>query len=278
MKKKIITALLNAVFIFSSKITAENNPVHAPIPYVDFDISMQREKYDTLLQGSKLILYNFFKRCYELSYPLVAIPMEKAIIPNKIHFIWLGSPLPTQYIPIIQSWIDYNPECTVKIWTDADAETFNFENKDMFNQETNYGAKSDILRVAILEREGGIYADIDQECLKSMKSIRHSVHFAIGIQPLDTNSVQLGIGLIASVPQHPFLHYLIKKLKYNKDIQQIIVKTGPIFFTKCFIEFFGKSGLQDIALPASYFYPCGYTERGQPSEVWHKDEAYAVLK
>lgn len=261
------------------------------IPYVDFDTSMQKEKYTDLLKDGQLQIYNFFKYHYESCNPRI-IPFHKeALIPNIIHFIWVGSEFPEKYVPIIQSWIDKNPNCIVKIWIDSgipatydfslkvifvDINSFEFENRDLFNQERNYGAKSDILRVAILEKEGGIYADIDQECLRSFDSIRHTCHFAIGIQPLDTNFVQLGIGLIASTPHHPILLHAIKKLQESKNEKQIIVRTGPIFFTRCYLSCCGKTGLKDIAFPASYFYPCGYTQRGESIEKWNKREAYAV--
>ena len=48
------------------------------------------------------------------------------------------------------------------------------------------------------------------------------------------------------------------------DIMQIIVKTGPVHFTRVFAHFAGKTGLRDVALPASYFYPCCYEQRGTP--------------
>jgi inositol phosphorylceramide mannosyltransferase catalytic subunit len=263
-------------FTFSS-LTLTLDPQLAPIPYIDFDISMQKNNHMHLLQDNfQSKIYSFFNHCYEITNPLIMQPMQELLIPKKLHFIWLGSPLPEKYKPLIQSWIDFNPGWECKIWNDADAQAYDFENKDMFNQEANYGAKSDILRYAILEKEGGVYIDVDYECLKNLDTLNHTYHFYIGIQPLDTNYVQLGIGLIGSIPHHPLMNYTIEKLKYNKDVKQIIVKTGPIFFTRCFIEFFGKSGLRDIAFPASYFYPCGYVQRGQPLDEWYKAEAYAV--
>ncbi len=38
----------------------------------------------------------------------------------------------------------------------------------------------------------------------------------------------------------------------------------------------GKTEFRDIALPASYFYPCGYEQRGTDRELWCKAESYAV--
>lgn len=288
MKKNNFIVTLLVYTLLLTKYTATHDLT--PMPYVDFDISMQREKYNNLLVDNQLYAYNFFKNAYTQCNPSTVTLMQNQLIPNIIHFIWLGSKLPEKYIPIIVSWATKNPSCMIKIWIDSglpeydlpfdavfiNVQEFEFENRDMFEEEINYGAKSDILRMAILEREGGIYADIDQECLQSFDALRHSFHFVIGIQPLDTNFVQLGIGLIASVAHHPFLLYAIKSLQNNKNIKQIIVKTGPIFYTRCYIQCCGRTGLHDVALPASYFYPCGYTQKGQSIEEWNKPEALAV--
>ena len=60
---------------------------------------------------------------------------------------------------------------TLKLWTDENIKDLNFDNRDIFDKADNYGMKSDILRYEILYREGGIYIDIDYECLQSIENI-----------------------------------------------------------------------------------------------------------
>ena len=75
---------------------------------------------------------------------------------------------------------------------------------------------------------------------------------------------------------HPVLKAGVEHIKNHQHIKQIVVKTGPIHFTKTFLSMAGKTGLRDIALPASYFYPCGYEQRGTAKDLWCKAESYAV--
>ena len=91
--------------------------------------------------------------------------------------------------------------------------------------------------------------------------------------------MQLGTGLIAAIPHHPLLVHAVKKIRENRYVQQIIVATGPIFFTQCFINYAHELGIRDIAFPASYFYPCGYDQRLAAQETWYHGiakEAYAI--
>jgi hypothetical protein len=64
--------------------------------------------------------------------------------------------------------------------------------------------------------------------------------------------------------------------KSYKHIQQIIVKTGPIHFTRCFLLNACQNGNKDIALPASYLYPCDYNQKGLSHDQWIKPESFAV--
>ena len=65
-------------------------------------------------------------------------------------------------------------------------------------------------------------------------------------------------------------------IKNNQHIAQIVAKTGPLHFTYCFMLEAGKDGRRDSALPASYFYPCGYEQRGMSPDCWQMPESYAV--
>lgn len=247
------------------------------IPYISFDASMEPAKYPHVFKIPMYTsLYTWFKESYEKISPLKLSPDTQTRIPKIIHIIWLGSPFPEKYKGFMQSWIDHHPDWEFKLWTDRDVADFPMKNKAMFLATTNYGEKADIWRYEILEMFGGLYVDTDQECFKNFDAFNHTYDFYIGVQPLDTNSCQLGIGLIGSIPHHPILQHAIKELPKNKNVQQIIVKTGPVFFTKIFIEAAGRNGYRDIAFPASYFYPCNYYQKGFAENEWRKTESYAV--
>ena len=222
--------------------------------------------------------------------------------------MWLGGKLPQEFERYVESWYTHHPDWTILFWTDneknydrgtkivrsfddlskllseeqpaqrivIDSRNLQYDNKIFYDQAVNYGEKSDILKWEIVYRFGGVYVDTDFECLKPLDPFHYTYDFYTGIQPLDTNMVQLGAALYGAIPGHPIMQACVENIKYNQDIKQIIVKTGPIHFTKMFITLAGKTGLRDVALPTSYLYPCAYEQRGLSKEEWVKNESFAV--
>lgn len=277
--------------------------------YVDFDQSMKVDLYPDIRhspQGAQLLAV--FKQIYD-THSLKMVPEGQVVtIPKIIHIMWLGGALPPEYNTFIASWRRLHQEWTIIFWTDTsanynqgslvlrsfdelaallaihkdaqslvmDVTSLLFDNKDMYDAAVNYGEKSDILKWEIVYRFGGVYVDIDFEALKPLDSLHSRYDFYTGLQPLDTHMVQLGAALFAARPYHPILHACVTKIRDNKDIKQIIVKTGPIHFTRCFLMTACQGGNKDIAFPASYLYPCDYEQKGLPADQWLKPESFAV--
>ncbi len=302
----LIGALAFLQFIYQ---TNETSKLSLQGMYVPFDESMQLEHYaSTMDRPDFSYVYNFFKDIYEKnSFDKVA-PQSESRIPKIIHVMWLGGKLPEEYVRYVESWKKYHPKWTILFWTDSatnynqaveivhtfdqlasrlesihggeriviDVADLQFDNRGFYDKAINYGEKSDILKWEIVYRFGGVYVDVDFECLRPLDVYHHTYDLYTGIQPLDTNMVQLGAALYGAVPHHPILRACVENIKNNQHINQIVVKTGPIHFTKTFLGMAGKTGLRDIALPASYFYPCGYEQKGTQRDLWCKAESAAV--
>lgn len=278
-----------------------------PGKHVSFDESMQLADFQHITKRSDFsYVYNFLKRIYDQNNFHTLAPSAKNRIPNIIHVMWLGGKMPQEFEPYVQSWRKFHPDWTILFWTDnhlnydkgqivvhsfedlerqldghaksivIDVADIGFDNRIFYDQAINYGEKSDILKWEIVYRFGGVYVDTDFECLQALDVYHHTYDFYTGIQPLDTNMVQLGAALYGAIPHHPILKACVENIKYNQHINQIVVKTGPIHFTKTFLTVAGRTGLRDVALPASYFYACGYEQRGAPKQEWCKAESYAV--
>jgi mannosyltransferase OCH1-like enzyme len=276
--------------------------------YVDFDTSMQIQSYPDLLKHADVqYVLKRFKSLYEQHNFKQVTSSTVPTIPLFIHIMWLGGRLPDEYRAYVQSWHTFHPQWTFIFWTDnernydqgtlvvhsfeelasllqskaqknivVDARQLQFDNKLFYDQAINYGEKSDILKWEIVYRFGGVYVDIDFECLRPLDALHYVYDFYTGIQPLDTNLAQLGAALYAARPGHPILEQCVKTIKDNQHIKQIISKTGPIHFTRVFLALAGKTGLKDIALPTSYLYPCAYEQKGKSKEIWCKPESFAV--
>jgi Glycosyltransferase sugar-binding region containing DXD motif len=89
-------------------------------------------------------------------------------IPRILHFIWLGPrPLPTI---MIESWRQHHVDWEVRVWRDDDIPS-NLYNQEAFQyamQNRQYGMASDILRLELLYRYGGVYMDVDYLCLSCL--------------------------------------------------------------------------------------------------------------
>lgn len=313
MKKRIVVVLciILAIITYVSYYVSTQFHVESSLEqqYVQFDESMLLHQHSDMLARPDLkYVYNFLKDIYEKNSFIQVKPQQEARIPKILHIMWLGGKMPAEYDSYVASWKQYHPDWTVLFWTDhesnyaqgtevfasfsklelrlkngangehfvVDARQLEYDNKIFYDRATNYGERSDILKWEIVYQLGGVYVDTDFECLRPLDAYNHTYDFYTGIQPLDTNIVQLGAALYGAIPRHPILKECVETIKNNQNIAQIISKTGPIHFTRTFLAVAGKTGLCDIALPASYFYPCGYEQRGTNKELWCKAESYAV--
>ena len=279
----IIIALLTSI---STYILAESDgQVTADWHYVSFDEGMQKSHYfDSILATEKITglsgpaLYTFFKNIYD-EYNFSAIERSFDLkIPKIIHQIWLGSPLPEAFIELQQSWIELHlgRGWSYKLWTDADVAQMRLYNQEFYDATDNYGVKSDILRWEILYLYGGVYIDMDFECLRSLDDFHYTYDFYTALQPLDTLFVQLGAALVGARPGHPILKHCIETIKTDWSLQGAPRKTGPVHFTKSFYACAGQDGNKNIALPAFYFYPLGCRETEINRTQWIQQGSYAV--
>jgi mannosyltransferase OCH1-like enzyme len=180
---------------------------------------------------------------------------EKNVIPKKIHQIWLGGELPENYKRLTESWLKYNPDWEYKLWTDSDVIDLDFPNKGIFNNISNLGMKADLLRIEILNKFGGLYADIDFECLKSFDDMNR-LSFYTGI--VYGYNVEVNVGIIGSIPNHPILIDYLSNINYQhgrESVDDIFNTTGPYYFTKIFLRNVNENTKDIVAFPTIYFYP-----------------------
>ncbi|MFC1841590.1 glycosyltransferase family 32 protein [Candidatus Dependentiae bacterium] len=279
--------------------------------YVDFDTSMQTERYANKIANKNVSLLSIFKQKYDFVNLYNVTPQMICKIPKVFHYIWFGVKLPDQYKPFLETWLKYHPNWTFVFWVDnpqnydlgnhfegftfadlkrylqssnpqkekrivIDVKNINFDNRTFFDQTRNYGQRSDILKWEVVYRFGGVYIDVDFECIKPLDMLNHMYDFYTGIQPLDTSFIQLGAALFAARPGHPTLKHCVESIKDDWHNPQVVVATGPLHFTKSYFQTLSNKGLVDAVFPASYFYPCGYDEQKLPRKNWIKPESFAV--
>lgn len=253
--------------------------------YLPFDDAMERSSYPNAIPTTERIigldgdmLYAFFAMLYEKNNFSHITPGSELKIPKIIHQIWLGSPVPESFIALQQSWIEHHMgrDWLYKLWTDEDVAQTQLYNQEFYDATDNYGVKSDILRWEILYFYGGVYIDMDYECLRALDDFHYTYDFYTALQPLDTWFVQLGAALFGSRPGHPILRHCIETIRNDWHLQGAPKKTGPVHFTKSFYACADMDGNTDIAFPAFYFYPLGCRETEGNRSGWTQQGSYAV--
>lgn len=85
-------------------------------------------------------------------------------IPNIIHRIWLGDSLPDSAIEPWRRWAQLFPDYQLITWRES--ELANLGMPDHFASARTYAERSDIARIEILNRVGGLYVDCDVRPLR----------------------------------------------------------------------------------------------------------------
>lgn len=169
---------------------------------------------------------------------------SKPKIPKIIHQIWLGGAVPEKFKEAMQSWKLHHPEWTYMLWTDKEVDAFEMENKNLFDLAPNFGMKSDLWRMEILHRYGGLYVDVDQFCIKPHDIFHHAATFYVGKFINHGKEIECNNNVIGISKNHSFAREWIESVRDNFCDENIaeglkaegpsltLRLTGPHFLTK----------------------------------------------
>lgn len=142
-------------------------------------------------------------------------------IPNAIHFIWLGrDEIPfnegtSDWNKPMISWHKWHADFQIHLWTDR-----SISNKRHWRNEAAlqnaldremYGMASDILRLELLYKYGGIYVDIDYFCVDSVSDLLRGNAFVCGAS--NTGCVELNNGFMAATPGNVHVDRMIGRIQ-----------------------------------------------------------------
>ena len=173
-----------------------------------------------------------------------SVPAQTAI-PKILHQTWKDKNIPPHLVAYCESWKTHHPDWEYKLWTDIDNREFIRQNYGWFlpiyDGYPENIMRADAVRYFILYHYGGIYADLDAECLRPLDSILADRQLLLGLEPsLHTRSADakryglenlIGNAIMASIPQHPFWEHVFKSLVGFHQAQSALVATGPCFLT-----------------------------------------------
>jgi len=145
----------------------------------------------------------------------------------------------------------------MRLWTDDDLPD-DLIRPEAYERLRKPAERSDIIRLEVLYRFGGVYVDTDIECLRPLDPLIEGLDFfTCDLKPGQVNNAAIG-----SVPGHPILERALRELKPRSEFGYDKAGTGPLFLDRVVREHGGVT-----IFPPEIFYP------GSSDEL---ERAYAV--
>lgn len=159
------------------------------------------------------------------------------MLKNKIiHQTWKTRKLPEEYADYSESVKRNNPNYDFRLWTDNDNRELIAQQYPWFlptyDSYTHNIERVDAVRYFILYTFGGVYIDLDMECLKPIDSLFKTgeIFFSLEAGPLITNAV-LSNAFMAANQGNSFFYKVITQLESIKSqditFNDVFNNTGP---------------------------------------------------
>jgi mannosyltransferase OCH1-like enzyme len=184
------------------------------------------------------------------------------MIPNTIHYCWFGhGEMPELARQCIASWHQFMPDWEYKLWNEDNFDVNSVPYTKEAYEAKKYAFVSDYVRLWALEREGGLYLDVDFEVYKPFDDLLTWKAFA-GFEGSKHAPVMMGV--IASQPHGEWIKeqlYYYHDRHFVKEDGSCDLTTNVSFVTaKMQEQGFVQNGIeQDFkdlhVFPVDYFCP-----------------------
>ena len=126
------------------------------------------------------------------------------MIPKIIHYCWFGrGQMPELALKCIESWKKYLPDYELRLWNEENFDIDSVPYVKEAYEAKKYAFVSDYVRLWALEREGGVYMDVDFEVCKSFDDLMEQYAAFAGYEGSKKNPVMMGV--LAAAPHHPWI-------------------------------------------------------------------------
>jgi mannosyltransferase OCH1-like enzyme len=183
------------------------------------------------------------------------------MIPRILHQVWVGpDPMPQEFQDYRESWRRHHPAWEMHFWTEENLPD-DLVRKEAYERLRNPAERSDIIRLEVLFRFGGVYADTDVECLRPIDPLlEEGADFFAGY--VKVGKVQNA--LIAAAAGHPVLERALSELRPVTEYGIDKHGTGPPFLTALLREH------PEVTIhPQATFYPNTDAQRETAYTIHH---------
>jgi mannosyltransferase OCH1-like enzyme len=199
------------------------------------------------------------------------------MFPKILSQTWKSARLPERAAALQRGWRTQNPDVEYRFYDDAACRAVIAEAFPQFLADYDRlpqpVMRADVFRYAVMFRDGGVYADIDMECLRPVGALLEGGECLLSIEAHLSRKRQTELGyaepvqvancIFAAVPGHPLFRRLVERsfdiFRSRDPFAQISVEdvTGPRMLTRLLSEesFAGLTVLPQIMLMAPLEYP-----------------------
>ncbi|WAP60403.1 glycosyltransferase [Streptomyces sp. S465] len=200
------------------------------------------------------------------------MPEQRDISPI-IHQIWNDKDVPPKCQAWVESWRRHHPEWEYRLWTQVECRALLAEHYRWFlpiyDRYPEGAMRADASRYFILDRFGGVYVDLDLECLRPVDALLAGQELVVGLEPQEHAQLLsahrsglprlVGTGFLASRPGHPFLAHVHRQLVGSHTHPGSLDATGTFMLTRavdrapedCRITVLGAKTLYPLLSPVA---------------------------
>lgn len=160
----------------------------------------------------------------------------------------------------MESWTQVHPDWEYKFWNESNIP--HLHRQDAFDRSIPWTQKSDILRLELLYRFGGIYVDSDEVCLRRIDPLIEDVETSgksvmIALEGNKDQPDRLANGIMASTRGNELLWDMINEIDIDHPGKSIFELTGPDFVSAMAAKY--PSDIYKV--PSKVFFPGHWTDR-----------------
>ena len=193
-------------------------------------------------------------------------------IPKIIHQTWKTSELPIPQKHLAETWKTFLPDWEYILWTDEmNREFVATYFPDFLEKYDSYPKniqRADAIRYLLLKKYGGLYVDLDFECLENIDFLIEHADFTAGKEP-HWHAERFGLPYIicnafmSSTPDNDFINFVCDRLINYPYMEvdspiDVLNSTGPLLLTNSYNAYPDKS--QVCILEPETIYPIGLYE------------------
>lgn len=159
-------------------------------------------------------------------------------IPRIIHQTWKTSAVPERFAPFVDGWRRHHPGWRHVLWTDRSMRAHVRQRHpgrlSLYDGYDAHIKRVDMFRYLLMHDIGGVYADLDVECLGSLEPILDGLSCLIGQEPeiharrLYGRARLVSNAVLASAPGHRFWAHVLDRLPAAAGERDVLRATGPM--------------------------------------------------